>query len=62
MRRLIYVPPTDGVHECVIFGVIYKYLKGNRFWTFDEKIKELSKEQGLDDQITTWEKINESIG
>jgi hypothetical protein len=61
MYRVIYVEPSDGIHEFVSFAILYKYLKGNKFWTFKEKVIQFSKEQGLESQITTWEEINERI-
>jgi len=61
MKRVIYIPPSTGIHECVVFAVVYKYLKGNKFWTFEEKIQEFSKDQGLESQITSWKEINENF-
>lgn len=62
MKRLLYVQPSDGIHECVVQGVLYKFLKGNKFWTFDEKIKQLAEEQDIENQILKWSDINESVG
>jgi hypothetical protein len=59
MDRLLYVPPTDGIHECVVFAFIYKYLRGNKFWTFEDKLKEFTEHQNLESQITSWDEINE---
>ena len=61
MKRLLYIQPSDGIHELVVQGVLYKFLKGNKFFTFDEKIKELAKEQNVENQILTWKDVDESI-
>ena len=58
MNRLLYVPPSDGIHECVVQAMIYKYLRGNKFWTFEEKIKEFTEHHNLKSQITSWNQIN----
>ena len=61
MHRIIYVKPTKGVHGLVSLALLYKYLKGNKLETFEEKLKLIAKEQGIESQLTTWEVINESI-
>lgn len=62
MHRLIYVKPSSGIHELVSLALLYKYLRGNKIETFEEKIQQIAKEQNIESQITTWEDINESIG
>lgn len=61
MHRLIYVKPSSGIHELVSLALLYKYLKGNKVDTFEEKIKYIAEEQNITSQIKTWEEINESI-
>ena len=42
-----------------MMAVIYKFLKGNKFWAFKEKMEAMAKNQGIESQITSWDKINE---
>jgi hypothetical protein len=59
MQKLLYVPATEEFNVTVVMAVIYKFLKGNKFWNFEEKINAVTKHQNIESQITSWDKINE---
>lgn len=59
MEKLLYIPPTEEVNGSVVMAVIYKFLKGNKFWSFEEKMNAIAKHQDVGSQITSWDKINE---
>jgi len=59
MEKLLYVAPTEEINGSVVMAVIYKFLKGNKFWDFEGKMNAIAKHQNLESQITSWDKINE---
>jgi len=59
MNRLLYVPADDENNHSVVHAFIYKFLKGNKFWGFEEKLEQVTEHQNLKSQITSWDKINE---
>jgi len=59
MQKLLYVEETEEINGSVVMAVIYKFLKGNKFWSFKEKMEAMAKNQGIESQITSWDKINE---
>ena len=59
MEKLLYVPADEKFNASVVMAVVYKYLKGNRFWSFSEKLEGLANSQGIGSQTSSWDKVNE---
>lgn len=61
LDRFIYIKPVDEtMHGAVCFSIIYKYLKGNKFYNITKKLEEYTNEQECQYLLKTWNDVYEN--
>lgn len=45
----------------IVNNVLFKYLKGNKAVSYEEKLNSLSEEQNVSTMVYTWKEVNEAI-